>query len=225
MSPASGPQAIQSPKPSCPGRGEWLLHYEFWRATGEWCGSGGNHTGPIGRPTTPQRRHSRCRGGTRASRHKQRVLATPGVNLADKWRLLGSRKGTLRELASLEPQIRHLTDSLLRYAGALQLLPDNATKWLRFARLVEATRAARPAHPQRPADACRDRRPLDGPPIATEWVLANEDPFEGPFTAPVVFDDAEYLTVPARSPTRRPYASSCSRHSTSFRPRLQECEN
>ena len=63
---------------------EWLLHYEFWRATGEWCGSGGNHTGPIGRPTTPQRRHSRCRGGTRASRHKQRVLATPGVNPADK---------------------------------------------------------------------------------------------------------------------------------------------
>ena len=111
-------------------------------------------------------------------------------------RLLGSRKGTLRELASLEPQIRHLTDSLLRYAGALQLLPDNATKWLRFARLVEATRAARPAHPQRPATLAEIEALLTGPPIATEWVLANEDPFEGPFTAPVVFDDAEYLTVP-----------------------------
>ena len=32
---------------------EWLLHYEFWRATGEWHGSGGDHTGPVspaGRP-------------------------------------------------------------------------------------------------------------------------------------------------------------------------------
>ena len=37
---------------------------------------------------------------------------------------------------------------------------------------------------------------MTGPPIASELVLANEDPFEGPFTAPVVFDNAEYLTVP-----------------------------
>ena len=58
---------------------EWLLHYEFWLATGEWCGSGGNHTGPIGRPTTPQRRQSRHGGGTRATRRKREVLAAPGV--------------------------------------------------------------------------------------------------------------------------------------------------
>lgn len=58
---------------------EWLLHYEFWLATGEWCGSGGNHTGPIGRPTTPQRRQSRHGGGTRATRPKREVLAAPGV--------------------------------------------------------------------------------------------------------------------------------------------------
>ena len=63
---------------------EWLLHYEFWLATGEWCGSGGNHTGPIAGPTTPHRHRSRRRGGTRASRHKQEVLAGTGVNLADK---------------------------------------------------------------------------------------------------------------------------------------------
>ena len=111
-------------------------------------------------------------------------------------RLLGSRKGTLHELASLAPQIRHMTDSLLHRAGALQLLPDNATKWLRFARLVEATRAARPARPQRTATLGEIEALLTGPPIANEWVLANEDPFEGPFTAPVVFEGAEYLTVP-----------------------------
>ena len=28
---------------------EWLLHYEFWRATGQWCGSGGDHVGPVDR--------------------------------------------------------------------------------------------------------------------------------------------------------------------------------
>ena len=62
---------------------EWLLHYEFWLATGEWCGSGGNHTGPIGRPNTPQRHHSRRRGRTRASRHKQQALAVPMVKVED----------------------------------------------------------------------------------------------------------------------------------------------
>ena len=35
-----------------------------------------------------------------------------------------------------------------------------------------------------------------GPPIASRYVLDHEDPFEGPFTAPVLFDGTEYLTVP-----------------------------
>ncbi len=43
---------------------EWLLHYEFWRATGEWCGSGGDHAGPVNRP----KHHSGRRGKTRAGR-------------------------------------------------------------------------------------------------------------------------------------------------------------
>ena len=77
-------------------------------------------------------------------------------------RLLGSRKGTLRELASLEPQIRHLTDSLLQCAGGLQLLPGNATKWLRFARLVEANASGAARSSAEDSDACRDRSSLDG---------------------------------------------------------------
>lgn len=40
-----------------PWTSEWLLHYEFWRATGDWHGSGGNHTGPV-------RRHTRRRDMT-----------------------------------------------------------------------------------------------------------------------------------------------------------------
>lgn len=57
---------------------EWLLHYEFWLATGEWCGSGGNHTGPVSRLTAPRHHRSRRRKPTHANRHKQEVLAAPG---------------------------------------------------------------------------------------------------------------------------------------------------
>lgn len=62
---------------------EWLLHYELWRATGEWCGSGGNHTGPINRAITPQQKHSRHAGRTRASHHKRATPATPQVKVED----------------------------------------------------------------------------------------------------------------------------------------------
>ena len=46
---------------------EWLFHYEFWRATGEWNGSGGNHTGPIKRVevSRPRKQHRRTRRRTR----------------------------------------------------------------------------------------------------------------------------------------------------------------
>lgn len=47
---------------------EWLLHYEFWRATGEWSGSGGNHTGPVKRPTKPPKSRPRRRGKARGGR-------------------------------------------------------------------------------------------------------------------------------------------------------------
>ena len=45
---------------------EWLLHYELWLATGEWHGSGGNHTGPI-------RSLSQCR---RQSGRPRRIRST-----------------------------------------------------------------------------------------------------------------------------------------------------
>lgn len=37
---------------------------------------------------------------------------------------------------------------------------------------------------------------LTCPPVADQTVLAHEDPFEGPFVAPMVFDDAEHLALP-----------------------------
>ena len=30
-----------------PWTSEWLFFYEIWKATGQWTGSGGNHTGPV----------------------------------------------------------------------------------------------------------------------------------------------------------------------------------
>ena len=47
---------------------EWLLHYEFWRATGEWCGSGGDHTGPVNRRAKRRKYQSGRRGKTRGRR-------------------------------------------------------------------------------------------------------------------------------------------------------------
>lgn len=78
---------------------EWLLHYEFWLATGAWHGSGGDHTSPIGKLTTPRRRRlrprrrahlpavqnqsrhhrSQCRESTRSSRCKHATPASSGV--------------------------------------------------------------------------------------------------------------------------------------------------
>ena len=60
---------------------EWLLHYEFWRATGEWCGSGGNHTGPIAGSATPHRHRPRRRSKVHASGRKQKVLEVNMENL------------------------------------------------------------------------------------------------------------------------------------------------
>ena len=62
---------------------EWLLHYEFWLATGEWCGSGGNHTGPIVGSTTHHRHLSRRRSKAHTSGRNQRVLAGSGADQED----------------------------------------------------------------------------------------------------------------------------------------------
>ena len=110
--------------------------------------------------------------------------------------LVGSRSSALGGSTESVSEVRHKTDSLLRSAGALQLLPDNATKWLRFARLVEAIRAIRPVRRQITVDGAELEALLTSPPVANGHVIANEDPFEGPFAVPVLFEGAEYLMLP-----------------------------
>ena len=108
--------------------------------------------------------------------------------------LMGSRSCAVDGISVSD--FRHKTDSLLRCAGALQLLPGNSTKWLRFARLVEATRTERPARRQHAVDSAELEALLTSPPVAEGHVLAHEDPFEGPFVAPVLFEGVEYLVLP-----------------------------
>ncbi|MCY3791669.1 MAG: hypothetical protein OXH63_23080 [Gemmatimonadetes bacterium] len=66
-----------------PWTSEWLLHYELWRATGEWCGSGGNHTGPINKAITTRRSHSRSRSKEHVNDRNQRVPADCGDDLEE----------------------------------------------------------------------------------------------------------------------------------------------
>ena len=109
---------------------------------------------------------------------------------------MGTRSSAVAGFAASISEIRRKTDASLQCAGALQLLPDNATKWIRFARFVEAIRAVRPAHRQVMIDNADLESVLTRPPVADGRVLAHEDPFEGPFVAPVLFEDREYLVLP-----------------------------
>ncbi len=108
----------------------------------------------------------------------------------------GNGSSAVGDISDSVSGIRNKTDSLLRSSGALQLLPGNATKWLRFARLVEAIRAVRPVRRQITVDGADVDALLTGPPVADGHVLAHEDPFEGPFVAPVLFEGVEYLVLP-----------------------------
>ncbi len=66
-----------------PWTSEWLLHYEFWLATGEWCGSGGNHTGPIDARTTPHRHPTRRRSKNPVNSRNKKVIAGRGTDLEE----------------------------------------------------------------------------------------------------------------------------------------------
>lgn len=106
-----------------------------------------------------------------------------------------SRRKNAKELLRLAAQIGANRDALLRLAGALQMCPQNATKWIRLARLVEVARASRPVQSQSDVDVEQLRRLLTSAPIASDEVLWNEDPFDAPFVVPIVFKGREYLTV------------------------------
>ena len=110
-------------------------------------------------------------------------------------RLIRRRIDAAEDLRNVARAHRKHAESLLLAAGSLQLLPENATKWVRFARLVEVARATRPSRRQRPIGAPDVCSLLTRAPIADTSVLSHEDPFEAPFVVPVSFEGTEYLTV------------------------------
>jgi hypothetical protein len=77
----------------------------------------------------------------------------------------------------------------------LQLLPQNATKWARFERLLEVSLAAEPTADQQAVSDRRLRQLLTTPPIATPQLIAGEDPFEESFTAAMTFYGGSYRVV------------------------------
>lgn len=77
----------------------------------------------------------------------------------------------------------------------MQLVPENATKWARFERLLEVALATDPTDDQQAVSAGRLRHLLKTPPIATAQLVAGEDPFEESFTAAITFHGGSYRVV------------------------------
>lgn len=86
-------------------------------------------------------------------------------------------------------------DALLVSVAALQLIPENATKWMRFERLVEACAGAPTDVEQKPVSVRRLSQLLTSPPIVTPSLVAAEDPFEESFTAEITFYGGSYMVV------------------------------
>ena len=86
-------------------------------------------------------------------------------------------------------------DAILQSVGGLQLLPANATKWIRLERLVEAARGSTPATHSQGVSGTRLRNLLSEAPVAAPEILRAEDPFEHSFVASIKFYGGEYLVI------------------------------
>src|SRR4051812_38804021 len=82
-------------------------------------------------------------------------------------------QGLQVSLNGLVPTLGRQRDWLLRANAALQLLPENATKWVRFERLLEVLSAVEPVEPQESASSGRLRQLLSRPPIFTDRLASS----------------------------------------------------
>jgi hypothetical protein len=98
-------------------------------------------------------------------------------------------------LGDLAATVGHEREALLQAVAALQLIPDNAAKWIRFERLLEVAAGAPPAQEQLPISPARLRTLLTQPPIASSQMLSQEDPFEEPFIAAITFYGGTFRVV------------------------------
>jgi hypothetical protein len=98
-------------------------------------------------------------------------------------------------MVELSQSLGHERDAILKSSAGLQLLPQNATKWMRFERLSEVAAGAAPEATQLPISGSRLRQFLNNPPIASDQVIANEDPFEESFVACVTYHGGNFRVV------------------------------
>lgn len=114
-------------------------------------------------------------------------------------------------LGDLAAELGSRRDGILTACAALQLMPENATKWVRFERLLEIASALPREVRQEPIGSAQLRVLLTHPPIATPHVLSQEDPFEEPFTAAITFYEVRIGSSWAAPLGRTPVVSSSSR--------------
>ena len=94
-------------------------------------------------------------------------------------------------LSELSEHISEHREFLMRAAAGLQLCPENATKWVRFERLLEVSSRSKHGLHQKTISSRELRRLLSRPPIA----VPGEDPPEEPFVIPVILNMREFRTI------------------------------
>src|SRR6266508_6423690 len=87
----------------------------------------------------------------------------------------------------LAEELSDFRDDVLLTAAALQLTPENQTKWARFVLLVELAHVIGPNAYSSQLSARQLRRILTHAPIADPSVISAEDPSEEPLVSCIQF--------------------------------------
>ena len=95
----------------------------------------------------------------------------------------------------LAEELTDFRDDVLLTAAALQLTPENQTKWARFVRLVELAHVIGPSTGDTKLSTSRLRRILTHGPIADPSQTSAEDPSEEPFVACIQFFGGNYRVL------------------------------
>lgn len=101
--------------------------------------------------------------------------------------------GVARSLAPFDP-----TD-LAATVGALQLLPENAGRYLVLPAFAHAVATLSPSNEKRTISAGRLRDLLRTEPLGKGFLVAFEDPFEFSFTESIAFEDGAYTVFPGNA--------------------------
>lgn len=85
-------------------------------------------------------------------------------------------------------------------AGALQLMPDNAERYLSLPAFAHAIATLHPGAEKHRISSGRLRNILRAAPLAHGFIADAEDPFDYPFTESIAFDNGAYTVFPGNNP-------------------------